>query len=82
MENRIEIKVIGKAASGKTTISREIVDVLRKHGFDVEWNVKPDFQNENELRDRVQNHQFRLGVLHGKGTKIVVKEEHHIIRFI
>lgn len=81
MDNTIEIRVVGKAASGKTTISREIVDVLRKHGFDVHWDVTPDFENETQLRNKAQNHEFRLGIIHGRGTKIVVKEVHHIQRF-
>ncbi len=50
MEKRIEIKIMGPVGAGKTTIAQEIVDVLRDKGFDVKWDVSPDYKREDEAR--------------------------------
>jgi len=50
MEKKIEIKIMGPIGTGKTTIAQEIVDVLRDKGFDVKWDVSPDYKREDEAR--------------------------------
>ena len=50
MDNTIHITVTGPYNSGKTAISQEIVDSLRKLGIAVKWEVKPMFSDEQEAR--------------------------------
>lgn len=50
MDNKIMITVTGPYNSGKTAISQEIVDGLRKLGLAVKWDVKPMFDNEEDAR--------------------------------
>jgi tRNA uridine 5-carbamoylmethylation protein Kti12 len=50
MEKKIEIKIVGPIGIGKTTIAQEIVDMLRDRGFDVKWDVGPDYKKEDEVR--------------------------------
>ena len=50
MDNTIHITVTGPYNSGKTAISQEIVDALRKLGLAVKWDVKPMFDSEQDAR--------------------------------
>ena len=73
MDNTIHITVTGPYNSGKTAISQEIVDALRKLGLAVKWEVKPMFSDEQEARvDGIE----RLNKFEqlGDTTTVVVKE--------
>lgn len=71
--NGIQILITGSAASGKTTISQEIVDALRNLGFAVKWGVKPDYKSEQDARYTGIDRLKRLDAVSDK-TTIVVRE--------
>lgn len=74
MANEITIQVIGKSATGKTTIAQEIVDILRFHRFNVEWDVSPDHHGEDYARKQHTDQECRLNAIRLKEPKITVKE--------
>jgi hypothetical protein len=74
MNNTIEINVIGKAMSGKIVISQEIVDTLRALGFNVQWNVGPDYKTEFKARKVNINRFKRLIAIQAQKTKIIINE--------
>jgi|LakMenEpi03Aug12_release.lakeMendotaPanAssembly.Ray.scaffolds.fasta_scaffold1800712_2 hypothetical protein len=73
MENTIHITVTGPYNSGKTMISQEIVDALRKLGLAVKWDVKPDFKFEDEARRDGLERISAIEAISDK-TNIIVKE--------
>jgi uridine kinase len=81
MENQITIQVIGKSNTGKTTISQEIVDLLRTLKFNVEWDATPDHSSENGPRRNTLDQRSRLESVRLNEPKIVVKEVNHIEKY-
>lgn len=73
MENTIHITVTGPYNSGKTAISQEIVDTLRKLGIAVKWDVKPMFNDEQEARINGLDRLTKFEELSETAT-VVVKE--------
>jgi molybdopterin-guanine dinucleotide biosynthesis protein len=73
MDNTIHITVTGPYNSGKTAISQEIVDTLRKLGLAVKWEVKPMFNDEQEARIDGLNRINKFEQL-SETTTVVVKE--------
>jgi molybdopterin-guanine dinucleotide biosynthesis protein len=73
MDNTIHITVTGPYNSGKTAISQEIVDSLRKLGIAVKWEVKPMFSDEQEARINGVERLNKFEQL-GDTTTVVVKE--------
>lgn len=73
MENEIQILVMGSIASGKSTIAQEIVSALRNQGFDVKWEVKPDYETEEQATKEGTERLNRLEAITNKAI-IVVKE--------
>jgi molybdopterin-guanine dinucleotide biosynthesis protein len=73
MENTVHITVTGPYNSGKTAISQEIVDALRKLGLAVKWDVKPMFESEQEARINGLERLNKFEQL-GDTTAVVVKE--------
>lgn len=73
MDNTIHITVTGPYNSGKTAISQEIVDALRKLGIAVKWEVKPMFSDEQEARINGVERLNKFEQL-GDTTTVVVKE--------
>ena len=73
MENTVHITVTGPYNSGKTAISQEIVDTLRKLGLAVKWDVKPMFESEQEARINGVERLNKFEQL-GDTTAVVVKE--------
>lgn len=74
MENEIIIQVIGRAATGKSALSQEIVDLLRGLRFNVEWDTSPDKHDENGARKQPSTQNERLDKIRQKEPKIIVKE--------
>jgi uridine kinase len=81
MNNQITIQIIGKSNTGKTTIAQEIVDLLRTHKFNVEWDTTPDNYSENGARRDTINQRSRLDSARLKEPKITVKEINYIEKF-
>lgn len=81
MENQITIQVIGKSNTGKTTLSQEIVDLLRTLKFNVEWDATPDHYSESGARRNSLDQRSRLESIRLKEPKIIVKEVNHIEKF-
>jgi hypothetical protein len=73
MTNTIHITVTGGYDSGKTAISQEIVDALRKLDIAVKWEVKPMFETEQEARVEGLDILEKFEKLSEK-TTVVVKE--------
>ena len=73
MDNTIHITVTGPYNSGKTAISQEIVDTLRKLGIAVKWEVKPMFSDEQEARINGIDRLTKFEQL-SETTTVVVKE--------
>jgi len=73
MQNTIHITVTGPYNSGKTAISQEIVDTLRKLGLAVKWEVKPMFETEQEARITGVDRLEKLEIL-SDTTTVVIKE--------
>ncbi len=73
MENTIHITVVGAYNSGKTAISQEIVDALRKLDIAVKWEVKPMFETEQEARVSGIERINKFEALSEK-TTVIVKE--------
>jgi uridine kinase len=74
MDNTIEIRVVGRAMSGKTSIAQEIVDALRQLNFNVEWDVSPDYHYEGKARKEGGDRLDRLAKTRNNEPKIIVKE--------
>ncbi len=70
--NTIHIQILGAAGSGKSIIEQEVVDGLRKLGFAVKWDIKPDHKSEEDIRKTGMD---RLNVLErvSEQTTVVVK---------
>jgi ABC-type oligopeptide transport system ATPase subunit len=49
-QDEIQIHVVGRCGSGKTTIQVLIADVLREYGFNVYVETRPDYRDETDLR--------------------------------
>jgi uridine kinase len=81
MENTIEIRVVGKAMTGKTGIAQEIVDALRQLNFNVEWDVSPDYHYEAKARKVDEERVNRLTKIRSNEPKIIVKEVQAIKNF-
>jgi Ni2+-binding GTPase involved in maturation of urease and hydrogenase len=73
MGNTIHITVTGPYNSGKTAISQEIVDTLRKLGLAVKWEVKPMFETEQDARITGVERLEKLETL-SDTTTVVIKE--------
>ena len=73
MEKKIEIKIIGPIGAGKTTIAQEIVDMLRDKGFEVKWDVSPDYKKEEEARKDGMERLYALEKI-SERTPITVSE--------
>lgn len=74
MANKIKIKISGPVNSGKTTIAQKIVDLLRENGFDVNWVIDSEYNNEYEARKSGLNLLNALESISDK-TTITVSEK-------
>jgi len=74
MTTEITIQVIAKSNTGKTTISQEIVDLLRELKFNVEWDISPDHSTEYSPRRLPSDQLDRLNAIRQKEPKIIIKE--------
>ena len=49
-DDEIQIHVVGRCGTGKTTIQILIADMLREYGFNVHIETRPDYRDEMDLR--------------------------------
>jgi len=70
MSNKINVKIIGQAMTGKSTIKKIIVDALRAHGFDT---VMIEQENYDLFYDKAFQ-DARVEALREKGLEIDVEE--------
>lgn len=66
----IKIEITGKFALGKTCISREIFQLLKEHGFNVEWNEAEHYRKVKSKTECIS----QLKSIKSKVNKIIITE--------
>ena len=74
MKKNIEIKIIGKAGSGKSTILYLFKEFLKEKGFEVDHRMNLDHLNEESFDEQMEkNIEKRTSAVIDK-TKIIFEE--------
>lgn len=72
--NKLNIKIEGRANSGKTTIMNLIYKTLREEGFDVKIAPSLDYSNINEFNKQA-NRNFDLKIETIKNTTEIILDQ-------
>lgn len=75
MKNNITITIEGRTKSGKSRVAYIVKELLKVHGFEVEFNPLPDFNNETEFNRAMRTDLDEACEAISKQTKIVVLEK-------
>jgi len=75
MKNDITITIEGRAASGKSRVAYIVKELLKVHGFEVEFNPSPDFSTEMGFNRAMRTNLDEACEAISKKTKIVVLEK-------
>lgn len=63
-ELKINVEVVGRTASGKSTVIYLMKEFLREKGFDLEFDGGDDYNNESEFNQVIERE-----IIHGEFNK-------------
>jgi len=75
MKNNVTITIEGRIKSGKSRVAYIVKEILKVHGFDVEFNPLPDFSNEMDFNRAMRTNLDEACEAISEQTKIVVLEK-------
>jgi len=74
MKNTVKITIEGRTKSGKSRIAYIVKEMLKVHGFKVEFDPLPDFSNEMDFNRTMRSNLDEACEAISQETKIVVEE--------
>jgi len=75
MKNDITITIKGRSASGKSRVAYIVKELLKVHGFEVDFDPSPDFTTEMGFNRAMRTNLDEACEAISKKTKIVVLEK-------
>jgi len=74
MKNTVTITIAGETKSGKSRIAYIVKELLKVHGFKVEFDPSPDFTDEGQFNKTMRTNFDDACEALTQQTEIVVKE--------
>jgi len=75
MKNNVTITIEGRTKSGKSRIAYVVKEILKVHGFEVDFDPSPDFNDEEQFNRTMRTNFDEACEALTQQTKIVVLEK-------